>query len=244
MPPAKAGPRWRRIRDQVAEEITAGGYGPGERLPAETDLSRRFGVHRHTVRRAMDELAADNLVRIEQGRGTFVQEPVLDYSITGRTRFSDIATGSHREAHSRLLRSSQEVATTSMAEALWVPVGTPVLLLEIARFIDELPLALTSHFFPLPRFDGLIDTFHTSTSLTSALYAFGVRDYFRQHTRVVARLPDAHEADLLHQPQAQPVLEHRSINVDADNQPIEFAVGRYAGQRVRFVFEPHPPALG
>ncbi|MFO7858796.1 MAG: phosphonate metabolism transcriptional regulator PhnF [Ectothiorhodospiraceae bacterium] len=237
-------PRWRRIRDQLADEIAAGAYEPGGRLPTEAALSRRFGVNRHTVRHAMATLADEGLVRIEQGRGTFVQEPVLDYPVTGRTRFSDILIGAHHDPHSHLLHSRQLTANGEMADALLIREGDPVLLLETIRFMDEVPLAITAHYFPEDRFSGLVEAFQESGSLTSALYRFAVRDYFRQVTRVQARLPDEDEAHLLRQPPAQPILEHRSVNVDPDSRPIEFAVGRYAGQRVRFVFEPRPMSLG
>lgn len=244
MPHATGRPRWRRIRDQLADEIAAGEHAPGARLPTEAELGRRFGVNRHTVRHAMGALADEGLVRIEQGRGTFVQEPVLDYPVTGRTRFSDILIGARHDPHSHLLRSGQEAATEEMADALLIPVGAPVLLLETIRFMDDMPLAVTAHYFPRNRFDGLIEAFRACSSLTSALYRFGVRDYFRQVTRVRARLPDDDEAHLLRQPRSQPVLEHRSVNVDPDSRPIEFAIGRYAGQRVRFVFEPHQMSVG
>lgn len=235
---------WRRIRDQVADEITNGEYGPGACLPAEMALSRRFGVNRHTVRHAMARLAEDGLVSIEQGRGTFVREQVLDYPVTGRTRFSDILIGADHDPHSQLLFARQQAANDEMADALFIQEGAPVLLLETIRLMDQVPLAITAHYFPEDRFAGLVEAFQESSSLTSALYRFGVRDYFRQVTRVNARLPDEDEARLLRQPQSQPILEHRSINVDPDSRPIEFAIGRYAGQRVRFVFEPRRMSVG
>mgnify|MGYP000243989687 CR=1 FL=1 len=137
-------PRWRRIRDQIADEIAAGAYGPGARLPSEAALGRRFGVNRHTVRHAMATLAEDGLVRIEQGRGTFVQEPVLDYPVTGRTRFSDILIGAHHDPHSHLLQARQQAANAEMADALLIREEAPVLLLETIRFMDDVPLAITA----------------------------------------------------------------------------------------------------
>lgn len=244
MTASQSTPRWRRIRDQLAAEIAAGDFAAGERLPAETALGRRFGVNRHTVRHAMASLATDGVVRIEQGRGTFVQEAMLDYPVTERTRFSDILIGAHHDPHSHLVRCGRERATTEIADALLVNVDAPLILLETIRLADELPLAVTAHYFPAARFEGLVEAYRESGSLTGALYQFGIRDYFRRITRVRARLPDGDDARLLQQGQAQPILEHRSINVDPDSRPIEFAIGRYAGQRVRFVFEPFPMSVG
>lgn len=237
-------PRWRLIRDQLASEIAAGTFAPGARLPAEAALARRFGVNRHTVRHAMAALADDGLVRIEQGRGTFVQESLVDYPVTGRTRYSDTLIGARHDPHSELIRSGRERATAEMADALLIDVGAPLVLLETMRFSDARPLAITAHYFPESRFAGLVEVFEEAGSLTGALYRFGVHDYFRSLTRVRARLPADEDARLLHQARWQPILEHRSVNVDPDHHPIEFAIGRYAGERVRFVFEPHALTLG
>lgn len=237
-------PLWSRIRDQLADDIAAGTYTRGARLPTEAALGQRFQVNRHTVRHAMAELAAQGLVRIEQGRGTFVQEPRLDYPVTERTRFSDIVIGAQHDPRSQLLHARNEDATAVMAEALMIAIGDPVVLLKTIRFMDELPLAITAHYFPRARFGGLAETFRESQSLTSALYRYGIYDYFRHVTRIQTRLPDDEEARLLRQPAAQPILEHRSVNVDPDDHPIEYAIGRYAGQRVQFVFTPRQLTIG
>ncbi|MDZ7811419.1 MAG: phosphonate metabolism transcriptional regulator PhnF [Arhodomonas sp.] len=240
---ANARPRSRRD-PRSARRRDCCGVTPGGRMPTEAELGRRFGVHRHTVRNAMGALSDEGLVRIGQGRGTFVQEPVLDYPVTGRTRFSDILIGACHDPHSQSAFRARGGYEEEMASALLIAAGAPVLLLEIIRYMDKVPLAVTAYYFPQNRFDGLIEAFCECASLTSALYRFGVPDYFRRGTQY-ARLPDEDEAHLLRQPRApQPVLEHRSVNADLDNRPIEFAVGRYAGQRVRFVFEPHHMSMG
>src|SRR3546814_2598248 len=70
---------WRQIAHTLGEEIARGDHPPGSRLATEAELSTRFAVNRHTVRRAVAELGAQGLLRVEQGRGTFVQENVIDY---------------------------------------------------------------------------------------------------------------------------------------------------------------------
>ena len=63
---------WRQIGAAIEAAIRAGHHAPGERLPTEADLAARFRVNRHTIRRAMEELEARGVVRVEQGRGAFV----------------------------------------------------------------------------------------------------------------------------------------------------------------------------
>jgi len=64
---------WRRIADDVEQEIIAGVYTVGERLPGEVEIAQRFHVNRHTVRRALAELAQRGLVRAKRGSDTLVE---------------------------------------------------------------------------------------------------------------------------------------------------------------------------
>ncbi len=76
---------WRQIEETLAGEIARKQLR--ERLPNEATLAERFGVNRHTIRRAVQALEARGMVRIEQGRGTFVQEEFIDYKLGKRSRF-------------------------------------------------------------------------------------------------------------------------------------------------------------
>lgn len=71
---SKPGSRVALVSDQLRTSIRTGEYHAGDRLPTETELSTRFGVSRPTVRAALRELAAINLVRTEHGVGSFVSE--------------------------------------------------------------------------------------------------------------------------------------------------------------------------
>ncbi len=73
-------------------------------MPTEAELSGLFQVNRHTVRRALEELSRDGLVRIEQGRGSFVAEDVLDYAVEARTRFSEWIRKHNKEPSGQVLQ--------------------------------------------------------------------------------------------------------------------------------------------
>ena len=80
---------WRQIADTLTTEIRDRAYADTGRLPGEVELSARFCVNRHTLRQAVAALQTEGLVRIEPGRGTFVQHELLDYALSKRTRFSE-----------------------------------------------------------------------------------------------------------------------------------------------------------
>jgi GntR family transcriptional regulator len=70
--PAAGGPLYREVRHHLMEAIAAGTWKPGESIPSETALSAHFSVSIGTLRKAIDELVADQMLVRYQGRGTFV----------------------------------------------------------------------------------------------------------------------------------------------------------------------------
>ncbi|WP_167590331.1 GntR family transcriptional regulator [Oceanidesulfovibrio indonesiensis] len=69
-------PLWRQVHGILLKEINGGVYRPGERLPSESSLSRRFRVARHTIRRALRSLQEAGVVRTERGRGSIIRDEV------------------------------------------------------------------------------------------------------------------------------------------------------------------------
>lgn len=227
---------WRQIEEALTRDIRAQVFKPGDRLPTEAALAERFEVNRHTLRRAMAALQESGLVRVEQGRGTFVQEAVVDYRVGKRTRFSENIASRQRQPGGRVLARGEQPADSHIARRLGLTLGETLLWVEIFRDVDGVPLSVTRHHFPKRRCEGLLDALARTGSLTRALFEIGVRDYTREETRVTTRLPSADEARVLQQSRTQPVIVSESVNLDANGIPLEFSVARCAGQRVQFVF--------
>lgn len=229
---------WRQIAASLQRDIGDGTYLPASRLPTEAQLSARFGVNRHTVRRALEELSRAGLVRVEQGRGSFVTEDVIEYTVEPRTRFSEWIRRQNKEPSGRVLRLNEIAADTQIAAGLGVRAGTRVILFERLGLADDRPVSITRHYFAAPRFRRLLDLLRHSPSITEALEQVGVPDYRRQVTRVTARMPNADEAELLRMPRSRPVLVAENVNVEGGGAIVEFAIGLYATPRVQIVFEP------
>src|SRR5512141_1096298 len=70
-PPAFS-PLYQQIKGLILQSLEAGEWKPGEAIPSEIELAARFRVSQGTVRKAIDELAAENVVVRRQGKGTFV----------------------------------------------------------------------------------------------------------------------------------------------------------------------------
>lgn len=229
---------WRQIKESLEYEIESGNWKPGSRCPTEQALASRFGVNRHTVRRAIAALSQRGMLRVEQGRGTFVTEQVLEYPLGVRTRFHAAVVSQQRQPGGRLMTSETIAASVTVGKGLGLPAGAPVIHLQILHEADNRPICVASHFFPAVRFPDMINAYSEAGSITDALTRQGVTDYLRKSTRVSARMPSREEAELLDQPTDRPVMVTESVNVDLDGTVIEFGQACFSGDRVHFLMEP------
>jgi len=229
---------WRQISRCIEDDIASGALAPGAKLPTEAQLASRFAVNRHTVRRALEELSRGGLVRVEQGRGSFVTEDVLDYAVSSRTRFSEWIRRHNKEPSGKILALREIAADISIAGALNLRPGAKVIMLERLGFADGRPVGLSNHYFPGYRFPGLLAAFGAGLGISEALASCGLPDYRRLSTKVSARLPSEQEANLLRMPRNRPLLVTENVNVDAADAVVDFGVSRYPTPRVQIVFEP------
>lgn len=226
--------RWRQIAEELGQDIAEARFADG-RLPTEPELAARFAVNRHTIRRAVAMLAERGLVRVEQGRGTFVDNGHIEYLIGRRTRFSANLRREGREGRHRLIGATRCGADPATAQDLGLAPGAAIIEIEAVGAVGGVPVSYAVHRFPAERFAGLPKAFADSLSITAALAACGVADYTRRTTRLLARMPDAREARCLEQPVSRPVLQSEAVNVDTAGVPIQRSVTIFSGDRVQVV---------
>ncbi|QUS37010.1 phosphonate metabolism transcriptional regulator PhnF [Falsirhodobacter algicola] len=230
---------WTSIAATLGAEIASGQRGPGDRLPTEAELSARFGVNRHTVRRALADLAARGLVHARRGAGVFVQDgPPLNYPLGRRTRRSQNLLAAGREPGRRILSLETRRCNAAEAEALRLPPGAAVHAMEGISLADGLPLAVFRSVLPAERFPDLLPALREETSLTAALARHGVPDYTRADTKLTAKRASATIALHLRLREGDPILRTVAINVDAGAQPIEYGHAWFAGDRITLSVTP------
>jgi GntR family phosphonate transport system transcriptional regulator len=228
---------WQQLADSLLQEIASGALPAGSRLPTEMELAARYKVNRHTIRRAVSELAGQGLLSVEQGRGTFVSAEAAGLSMDRGVRFTEIVTSRGDPPEAGLVSSRTVEADPGIAKELEVEAGTSCLLMEALHLVGGWPVNYVAHYYPLPRFAGLDKAFAMHGSMKAALEACGVRNCSRRTTRVSTRLPTAAEAGLLRQNRSKPVLVVETLTVDGEGRPVGFGIGRGAGERMRVVFD-------
>jgi GntR family phosphonate transport system transcriptional regulator len=240
--PADAAQRdsfWSRIAQELAAAIGQGLYAPGIKLPSEHQLAAQFGANRHTIRRALAHLGHSGLVRSTQGSGTYVENLAVDLALGKRTRHRQNLAQAGLRGELRVIRRQTVSATSEQALALQLAAGSTLLYLQVVGEGAGQPLHVSERYFPLPRFAQLADIVEATGSITAGFAHHGVSDYMRQESQVSARLPSKEVAQLLGQSATRPVLLVKSLNIDTEHKPIEFACAWFAGDRVTLTVNHH-----
>lgn len=237
--PASA-PLWHDIAESLAAEIAAGQYLPGDKLPSEAALSGRFGVNRHTLRRALAELAGRGLLHARRGAGVFVTARPTDYPLGRRVRFHQNILASGRMPARQILRQETRRGAPTETKALGLPEGAPVHVIEGISLADATPIAHFLSVFPAEALPGFLPAFAQSHSVTAALRDCGIADYTRASTRLTARRAEALMARHLRLPEGAPLLHAESLNVDAQGRAVEHCATHFAGDRVSMSIAPDP----
>lgn len=226
---------WERARDWIRADITRRALRVGDQLPPEQDIQRACGVGRHSVRRAMAVLAAEGLLSVEQGRGTFVRaQPSILYRIGRRTRWRENLHANGAVPGSDAIGAEIVQADAVVAEALALTPGAPVHRILRRGLASDVPISLTRSFHCATRFPDLSERRSQGTSVTEIYRDHGIADYHRRETTLYARLPEKWEARLLEQPVDQPVMVMCKTDVTPDGAPIGWSEAIWAAARVRF----------
>jgi len=225
-------PLYRQIKDLLLEGLRAGEWRPGEAIPSEIELAARFRVSQGTVRKAIDELASDNLLVRRQGKGTFVAthgEPQVRFRFLRLTPDSGEGVAAERE----LLDFRRARASAELARLLELKPGDPVIMLKRRIAFDGSPVLLEEVWLPGNRFKGV-----TAASITQhqgALYnlfetEFGTR-MVRAEERLKAVPADAAAAALLGVEPGHALLQVERLSFTYGDTPVEWRKGVYNTDR-------------
>ncbi|WPB58521.1 GntR family transcriptional regulator [Xylophilus sp. GOD-11R] len=221
-------PLYQQIKTLILQRLESGDWKPGESIPSETDLALRFRVSQGTVRKAIDELAGDNLLIRRQGKGTFVathSERHVQY------RFLKLRNDSGEYEHSdrRILECKRVRASAEVARALQLRAGEPVMQTRRILLFGGVPRILEDIWLPGQTFKGL--TAAQMLAYKGPTYAmfeleFGVR-MVRASEKLRAVAASADQASLLDVADASPLLSVERLSFTYNDTPMELRRGLY-----------------
>jgi GntR family transcriptional regulator len=220
-----ANPLYRRVQIALTRKLAAGDWKPGEAIPSETALASEFGVSIGTVRKAVDELVAGNILVRQQGRGTFVATHTEDRTLF---YFFHIARkdGTKELPVHELLSFRKGKAEAEEAQHLDVGRGTPTLRIHNALKLGGRPVIFDDIVVPAALFPGLNeDVYRSRENTIYGLYQARYRiNVIRISERLSAAIPTATVAAVLGMPAKTPALVIKRIAYTYNNTPVEYRV--------------------
>jgi len=222
-------PLYQQIKGLIVRGLQAGEWRPGEAIPSEMDLAARFKVSQGTVRKAIDELSAENLLVRRQGKGTFVAthaEAGVQYRFLRLTPDHINPTPS---AKRELLDCRRLRAPADIARALSLKAGDAVIEVRRVLHFNGKPVVLDDIWLPGNLFKGL--TAERLEGHKGPMYGlfeseFGVR-MIRAEEKLRAVAATDEQAILLAVPQGTPLLSVERLSYTYDDQAVELRRGFY-----------------
>ncbi len=238
-----SGPLYKDVGRKLTEALTRGEWKPGEAIPAERLLAERFGTSIGTVRRAIDELVAENILIRQQGRGTYVASHNRDRMLFYFFHIVD-DQGTKRYPEVELLAFAKAKAERASADLLGIKGGDAVYRIRNRLSLAGKAVIVDDITLPVAHFPGLTERqFRNRTSTIYNLYqeAFGI-SVVGTTERLRATLADAGTAALLSIARNAPLLRIRRIALSYNAVPIELRISLVDTARYEYFADIGKPA--
>ncbi len=221
-------PLYRQIKNLMLNALESGEWRPGQAIPSEQELAIRFSVSQGTVRKAIDEMAAENLLIRKQGKGTYVASHNDPRALFRFLRLVPM-DGDLSHPQSVPLDCWKAKAGNEAARMLGIELGAPVTILRrLLRFAGK-PVVVDEIYLPGEIFQGL--TMEVLQGAHGSLYSlfesrFGVR-MIRAEERIRAVAADRMTSETLNVAEGTPLLSVERVTYTYGDRPVEWRRGLY-----------------
>jgi GntR family transcriptional regulator len=221
-------PLYRQIKNLITRSLEGGEWRPGDAIPSEVELATRYQVSQGTVRKAIDELAAENLVMRRQGKGTFVATHNEPHALFRFLRLLP-DDGEQEYPASQLLECRRGRATAEAARTLDLKTGDPVVVLRRLLIFGGEPTVIDEIWLPGAIFRKL--TAAIFDEYKGSLYKlfeteFDVR-MIRAEEKIRAVPASANDAELLGVDEGFPLLSVERVSFTYGDKAVEWRRGLY-----------------
>ncbi|MGN6579395.1 MAG: GntR family transcriptional regulator [Bordetella sp.] len=222
-------PLYRQIKSLLVQSLERGEWKPGELIPSEIDLAARFQVSQGTVRKAIDELAAEHMLLRRQGKGTFV---ATHHEARVRYRFLRLAPdeeGENVRTESRILECRRARPSAEIARILELRAGETAVTIRRVLSFDGVATVVDDIWLPGSVFRGLtLDVLAANRGPLYGLFEtqFGV-SMVHADEKLRAVPASGEIADLLGIDAGAPLLQVDRVSYTYGGRPMEVRRGTY-----------------
>lgn len=231
-------PLYAQVKELLVQRLVAGAWRPGEALPSEFSLAAEFKVSQGTVRKALDELAAQNVVVRQQGKGTFVATHTPQRALF---HFFHLVgdDGARAMPSHRVLSLRNAKASKTEAARLKIKTGASIIRLKRLRQLGGHTAIVERIVLPGDLFPGLVE--RTGEELPNEVYHYYEEIYgvtvARAVERVKAVAASVEEARWLRLKAGAPLLEIDRVGYGLDGRAVELRVSRCDTARHHYLSE-------
>jgi GntR family transcriptional regulator len=226
-------PIYYQLLKLIERQIYDGKFVPGEMLPPEHDLAAKYGISRMTVRRAISELAQNDLVYTQKGIGTFIAKPKLENIVFEINNFQDEIRKSEMHPSTKLIDVKIVKADASLAKKLEIELGVRCLNIRVQLSADGEPLVYENKFVIYTKQKPILETELNDPSL-SKLASAHCDDLPVISKRILhASLAMSEEAKHLGIAKGAPVFVVEQTIYSPDKKPIGWGTSVYRGDKYK-----------
>jgi GntR family transcriptional regulator len=239
--------RYQQVADDLRAAIKRGDHPPGSALPSQPELARRYGLNQTSINRAIAVLRAEGLVRVEHGRGAFVQEvPTVkrvrridkDYrSAPKGSSYAEEIRKSGLEPHTDLTEVGAVEPPAQIAELFGMEEAEQALIRRRHMYAGGTPIQIATSYIPI-KYAGSVDLALPDTGPSGIYARLAKRGYgpVRFTEEIEVRSPMSEEAKFLRISEGQPVFEILRSALDVGDRPVEACVNVLAALQWRLTY--------
>lgn len=229
-------PLYEQLKVAIKGDIVNNLYKPGDRMPSEPELEKKYQVSRITVRRAIKELCEEEILIRKQGKGTFVlghkNSPRLDRAAGG---FHDLLEKEGKKITVDILEKTIIHVKPSYARDLHIDQDDEAVYLKRLMYADDVPIMIDTSYLPLKRFPGIYEKLEGNVALFRLMeqqYDVHLERYYKvlkvqKATKEISRLLGCHTGD--------PLFDLFKITYDGDGVPQNISVSILKGEGTYYV---------
>ena len=222
-------PLYQQIKNLIVQGLEVGEWRPGEAIPSENELAVRFGVSQGTVRKAVDEMATENLLIRRQGKGTFVATHADPRAFFRFLRLVPLS-GGVEQSKSVPLECWRAKAGAEAARVLKLKLGDPIIIVRRVLQFSGKPVVVDEIYLPGEIFPGL--SLELLKDYQGSLYSLFESHFhvpmIRAEERIRAVAADHGTAELLSVVEGSPLLSVERVTHSYGDKPVEWRRGLYS----------------
>ncbi len=209
-----------KIKQSLKQQIQCGLLTIGQKLPSERELSSLFETTRITIKDALVSLETEGLIYREERRGWYISPPRICYNPLSRCHFHQMIQAQSRDAETRVISISTELAAGEVAKALQVSSIKQVHEIQRLRYIDERAVLFVQNYLIAELFPDILkyNLAQSLTSLYREIYGFETQ---RSRFEVIPTAAPFHIAKALNLAEGQPVLKICRVNYNQNGTLID-----------------------